>query len=399
MSMTEENIGIGEDSDASPNRTERSSFKSRTSPIGGRFVRPRARSCWFSHESGDSESGIGFDGNITFPSIVNRVDVLDRLTCGTLMPEVLAGMRQSHTLVDASENMDLSSTFNSTILAEFIPDVASYVNVKNFMNSGAFRCRIRGSSPSFDKLARSLTGVSRRRPIPRSVSFDDFFVRDAELIEKKDKLANTRPPKARRCLSPGSERVLRRKAKRVEDTSASVERCAIAVPVDSQRGTEECAKRASLNEFFRRDAQSRLNREALEDAPPEKTPVYCSPVSDKLVARKKARDISSQRKSELTQSEATTPSPRVRKSLDPSRSCGTKTKERSIYRDTRRVAETPRSTKTELMRRSADYAGTSADATPKQRRVKPGKVPAYMTLVSNLLKKQPILTRTKRTKC
>lgn len=132
--------------------------------------------------------------------IVSYVNVLDRLTCDYLMPEAKREMRRSKSqgLIRPREEESDSDNFNfdSSLLKDIFPNSQSYENLNNFMQSPHFKCRIRGQTATFEKLASQISPQRKTKPLRSSSEIDlkEFFSRDQELRNSKESLGNPPPP-------------------------------------------------------------------------------------------------------------------------------------------------------------------------------------------------------------
>lgn len=156
------------------------------------------------------ESYLISDNSRDISDVVSYVPVLDRLTCEYLVPEAEKIMIKSKSmdLLHLVGNTVEKLEFDSSALSEMLPNTMSYADLSRFMSSPQYHVRIRGQTPSFEKILNEFKkSLKNSSCVHAPIDLTDFFKRDAELIQLREEIANPSPPEIRLNASPRSQKL------------------------------------------------------------------------------------------------------------------------------------------------------------------------------------------------
>ncbi|KAK8889183.1 hypothetical protein M9Y10_033928 [Tritrichomonas musculus] len=149
-------------------------------------------------------------------NMVSNISVLDRLTCDYLIPEARKCLRRSKSFSDLGSDDHIQELrFSSSILSEIFPNTISFSELMQYMMSPQHKVRIRGQIPSFEKIVAQLN-YSKKLHKNKSIDLTDFFKRDEELLEKKKRLANPKPPRVPKFTNESSKKIIKNAEKKKE---------------------------------------------------------------------------------------------------------------------------------------------------------------------------------------
>lgn len=286
---------------------------------------------------------------------VDHIYVLDRLTCDYLMPEAEHVIKKSHSTVNLGGDVAnwQPLNFRSSMLSDFLPNTLSYSDISKFMSSPVYQIRRRGSESTFDKQAELFR--KRHQPQIKSnksvIDLTAFFQRDQELLDKKQKIADTPPPKTQLNLTEASRRILSKMQSDEPDFTASL-----------KSKTDPFPKRAVRSRYI-------PTFEKTKEVPPKKRYEIADRIELDIALKQFAQDVAEVEAAEKRES-----------AMEPGR------QRLHVSARTRALAE-----RAEERRRQKQRAQTQPEPEPEQEKTKskqrkPGKMPGYLSLITEAMK-------------